>query len=312
MVTVREEKAVDFETTALIATEAFGSKNVKFSPTRMKWLYERGFGQGSTVVAALDGDKKIGQIVLLHQKVRLDGRPVAATQLIDLFILQAYRSPTLVRGLYKEVERLCEAGHIRIVLTLPNEHSAPLNERLMKLRPFLRLPVRMGVSLWWLRRPDLKFSGRLDALPRSEAINLLSGFATPLSENGPCWDAETLLDRISDPTCDYAAHANANLLLVSSVRTTRGIGYVLLCGFSARPQASVTASDVSDLIRAACRFWKRPIFVYAGINKSLPRPPGLAIPIRFRRPILVQVRDFESGDANLRFDRFQLIDSDFV
>ena len=311
MVTVREEKAVDFQSTALIATEAFGSRSVKFSPTRMKWLYERGFGQGSTVVGAFDGDKKVGQIVLLHQKACLDGRPVVATQLIDLFILQAYRSPTLLRGLYKEVERLCEGGHIRIVLTLPNEHSASLNARLLKVRPFLSLPVRAGVSL---SRPRsvLQFSGRLDALPKSEAASLLSGFATPASENGPCWDAETLLDRISDPTCDYAAHANANLLLVSSVRTTRGIDHVLLCGFFARPQASVTASDVSDLIRAACRFWKRPIFVYAGINKSLPRLPGFPIPMRYRRPILVQLRDFESGDATLRFDRFQLIDSDFV
>ena len=312
MVTVREEKTVDFEGTALIATEAFGSKNVKFSPARMKWLYERGFGQGRAVVAAFDGDKKIGQIVLLRQKVCLDGRPVIATQLIDLFILQAYRSPTLVRSLYKEVERLCKAGHIRIVLTLPNENSASLNARLLKLRPFLSLPVRAGVSLWWPRRSGLQFSGRPDALPRSEAITLLSGFATPASENGPCWDAETLLDRVSDPTCDYAAHVTADLLLVSSVRETRGIRHVLLCGFFARPQASVTASEIGELIHAACRFWKRPIFVYAGINKSLPRLPGFAIPARFRRPILVQLRDFDSGEPAVHFDRFQLTDSDFV
>jgi len=312
MVTVREETAVDFESTALIATEAFGSKTVKFSPARMKWLYERGFGQGSAVVAAFDGDKKIGQIVLLHQKVCLDGRTVIATQLIDLFVLQAYRSPALVRSLYKEVERLCEAGHIRIMLTLPNEKSASLNARLLKLRPFLSLPLRAGVSLWWPRRSGLQFSSRLDALPRSEAIKLLSGFATPASENGPCWDAETLLDRISDPTCDYAAHATTNLLLVSSLRKMRGIHHVLLCGFFARPQARVTASETRDLIRAACRFWKRPVFVYAGINESLPRLPGFAIPIRFRRPVLVQLRDFDSEEASVRFDRFQLTDSDFV
>jgi hypothetical protein len=312
MITVREERTIDFETTALIATEAFGSKHVKFSPARMKWLYERGFGQGSTVVAAFDGDKKIGQIVLLHQKVCLDGRPVIATQLIDLFILRAYRSPTLVRSLYKEVERLCEAGHIRIVLTLPNENSASLNARLLKLRPFLSLRVRAGVNLGWRPRSGLQFSGRLDALPRNEAINLLSGFATPASENGPCWDAETLLDRLSDPTCDYAAHATANLLLVSSMRKTRGIHHALLCGFFARAQATIAAREVNALIHAACRFWKRPIFVYAGVNKSLPRLPGFAIPIRFRRPILVQLRDFRSDEAAVRFDRFQLTDSDFV
>jgi hypothetical protein len=312
MITVAEEKTIDFETTARIATEAFGSKDIKFSPERMRWLYERGFGQGSAVVAAFDGDKKVGQIVLLHQKVYLDGRPVTATQLIDLFILQAYRSSALVRRIYGEVEQLCEANHIRIVFTLPNKVSAPLNTRFMKLRPFLSLPVRMGISLWRPRGARLKFSGRLKTLSKSEAIDLLSNFATPVTENGVCWGAETLLERISDPTCDYAVHATANCLLVSSARKRRGISHVLLCGFFARPQANIAASEARDLIRAACRFWKKPIFVYAGINKSLPRLPGFSIPARYRQPILVQLRDFNSDGAEPHFDRFQLTDSDFT
>jgi Acetyltransferase (GNAT) domain len=312
MITVAEEKTIDFETTARIATEAFGSKDIKFSPERMRWLYERGFGQGSAVIAAFDGDKKVGQIVLLHQKVCLDGRPVTATQLIDLFILQAYRSSALVRRIYGEAERLCEAKDIRIVFTLPNKISAPLNARFLKLRPFLSLPVRMGISLWRPRGGLLKFSGRLNTLSKSEAIDLLSGFATPVTENGVCWGTETLLSRISDPTCDYAVHATANCLLVSSARKRRGISHVLLCGFFARPQASIAASEARDLIRAACRFWKKPIFVYAGINKSLPRLPGFSIPARYRQPILVQLRDFNSDGAEPHFDRFQLTDSDFT
>src|SRR6185437_661802 len=135
MIAVSEESAIDFDSTARIATEAFGSKDVTFSASRMKWLYERGFGQGAAVVAAFDGDQKIGQIVLLHQNVYLDGKPVIATQLIDLFVLKAYRAPGLVRRLYQEVERLCEAGRIRIILGLPNPISAPLNARFMKLQP---------------------------------------------------------------------------------------------------------------------------------------------------------------------------------
>ncbi|HLI99522.1 MAG TPA: GNAT family N-acetyltransferase [Bradyrhizobium sp.] len=312
MITVTEEKAIDFESTARIATEAFGTKNVTFSPSRMKWLYERGFGRGSAVVAAFDGDKKIGQIVLLHQEVYLDGRPVAAAQLIDLFILHTYRSPALVRRLYKEVERRCEADHIRVILTLPNETSAPLNARFMKLRPFLSLQARVGISFWWPRRSHMKFSGLLKAMPKAEAIARLSDFVTPPRENGPHWNAATLYERLSDPTCDYAVHATENLLLVSSARKTRGISHVLLCGFFARPQMIIAASDVGDLIRAACGFWQKPIFVYAGINNSLPRLPGFAIPARYRQPILVQLRDLDSGEPQLHFDRFQLTDSDFV
>ena len=312
MITVSEESAVDFESTAEIATEAFGSKNVKFSPQRMKWLYERGFGQGCAVVAAFDGDKKVGQIVMLHQKVYLDGEPVTATQLIDLFVLPAYRSPALVRRIYDEVERLCETNHVRIVLTLPNERSAPLNARFLKMRPFLLLAVRVGLSLGLRRRGRLQLSAAVRTMSRDKAIARLSVFATPTNENGPLWEAATLFDRISDPTRDYALHATQDLLLVSSSRKTRGISHALLCGFFARPGAVVTTDDVSTLIRAACHLWKHRVFVYAGVNNSLPRLPGFAIPARYRQPILVQLRDVHSNKVELSFDRFQLIDSDFV
>jgi hypothetical protein len=312
MITVSEESAVDFESTARIATEAFGSKDVVFSPSRMQWLYERGFGQGSTVIAACDDGKKVGQIVMLHQNVYLDGKPVIATQLIDLFVLQAYRSPTLIRSLYKEVERLCEAKNIRVLITLPNENSAALNARFLKVRPLLSLPVRAGVSMGRPSSARLKFSTRLKDASRGEAIECLSGFVTPPTENGPHWDAATLFDRISDPTCDYAIHATENLLLVSSSRKTRGISHALLCGFFARAGAAVASGDIRTLIRAACRVWQHHVFVYAGLNRSLPDLPGFAVPERLRTPILVQLRDVASPDGDPRFDRFQLTDSDFI
>ncbi len=232
MITVSEEKAVDYEITARIATEAFGSKNVIFSAQRMRWLYENGFGQRSAIVAVFDDGKKVGQIALLHQNVYLDGKPVAAIQLVDLFILQAYRSPQLVRRIYKEVERLCRAEGIRLVLALPNGNSARLNEHFLKLLPFLSLQARIGIG-FWPRRSKMKYSGRLKSMSANEAIDLLSGFVTPAAENGLHWDAETLFNRMNDPTCDYGVHATADLLLISSSRRTRGIRHALLCGFFA-------------------------------------------------------------------------------
>jgi hypothetical protein len=311
MIAVSEESAIDFDSTARIATEAFGSKDVTFSASRMKWLYERGFGQRAAVVAAFDGDKKVGQIVLLHQNVYLDGQPVVATQLIDLFILKAYRSPGLVRRLYQEVERLCDAGRIRIILGLPNPISAPLNARFMKLQPLFLLPVRVGLSLRWPRRARVQLSARIKTMPRDEAIERLSIFVTPASENGLHWDAATLLERISDPTCDYAVHATPDLLLISSSRRTRGISHTLLCGFFVRPGAVIASGEIGGLIDAACELWKHRVFVYAGVNNSLPRLPGLAIPARLRPPILVQLRDTVT-DAMPRIDRFQLTDSDYI
>src|SRR6185312_4116842 len=121
MVTVSEETAVDYELTAKIATEAFALAEVQFSAERIKWLYERAFGRGTTVIAAMDGGRKIGQIALIGQNICVAGEVQPAVQLVDLFILQAYRSGQLVRKLYQEVETSCARRNIRYVVTLPNE-----------------------------------------------------------------------------------------------------------------------------------------------------------------------------------------------
>jgi hypothetical protein len=312
MLTISEEKIVDYEITARIATEAFGSKHVVFSGERMKWLYESGFGQGSTILSAFDGDVKVGQMALIHQKLRSGGEAVTTTQLVDLFILQAYRSPLLIRRLYKEVEQLCLARNIRFILGVPNENARSLNARLLKLSPLLWLPIRAGFGWWWPRGSRLKYSGRFKSMAKQDAIDLLTGFGTPATENGLHWDGDHLFDRLSDPTCDYAVHATSDLLLISSSRKTRGVRYALLCGFFVRPQARVTSSDIRVLTGAACRYWKHPFFVYAGVNNSLPALPGFILPTWLRAPMLVQLRDFTTEEPDVRFDRFQLIDSDFV
>jgi hypothetical protein len=246
---------------------------------------------------------------LVGQALCINGELSPAIQLVDLFILQAYRSAQLVRKLYKEVEQVCAARGIRYLLALPNDKSALLNARFLKLAPLLSLPIRVGISL--LRpRAKLVRSALLKAITRQDAIDLLSAFACPPTENGLRWDAELLLDRLSDPTRDYAVHATGRLLLISSVRKTAGISYVALCAFFAKPQVEATNVDIRQLVRAACRFWHKPLFVYAGTNSRLPRLPGIALPAKLRRPILVQLRD-TAGDAHdVRFDRFQLIDSD--
>ena len=312
MITVSVEETVDYELTARIATEAFASSEVCFSAERIKWLYERSFSQGTIVLSAADDGRKIGQIALVNQRIYLDGEPHAAVQLVDLFVLQAYRSAPLLRRIYREVERICAERNIRYALALPNDKSVLLNERFLKLKPLLWLPVRAGVSL---RPPDparLKFSGSLKSMTEQEAAALFSGFGGSAAENGPHWDGEALSSRLDDPTRDYAVHATADLLLISSSRNTRGIRHTMLCGFFARPNAATTDGDVQQLVRAACRFWELPVFVYAGINSGLAELPGLALPARLRSPMLVQLRDFQAERPEALFDRFELIDSDFV
>jgi hypothetical protein len=312
MVTVSEEKSIDYELTARIATEAFDTKGVHFSPDRIKWLYEKSFGQGTTVLAAMDDGTKVGQIALIGQKLCVNGEVFPSVQLVDLFILQAYRSGQLVRRLYREVEAICAARGIRYLLALPNEKSVHLNAHFLKLRPLLSMPIRAGFSLLRPVPSKLSYSGPFEAMTQHEAAGLFARFGSPSTENGLHWDGETLASRLADPTRDYAVHTTENLLLISSPRKAAGIAYTALCAFFARANATVAKDEVVQLVRAACRFWKKTVFVYAGTNDRLPALPGLPVPARLRRPILVQLRDVNSETSSVRFDRFQLIDSDFA
>jgi hypothetical protein len=312
MINISEEKTVDYELTARVATEAFDSDTVAFNPARMKWLYERGFGPGTVVLAVTDDRRKVGQIAVLHQTLQCNGKPCSTVQLVDLFLAKDHRSPQLIRRIYKEVEQFCIQRSISFIVGVPNENAKLLNARYLKLKPALWLDVRMGAALLPPNRAKLKYSGTLKSLSEKEAIDLLSGFETSAEENGLRWDGRALFDRLSDPTCDYAVHAGANLLLISSARKTRGINHALLCGFFARPAATVASGDIRQLIRAAGWFWKRPLFVYAGINDRLPELPGFVLPARLRPPMLVQLRGLDPEMPELRLGRFQLIDSDFV
>jgi Acetyltransferase (GNAT) domain len=312
MIAISEEKVVDHETTARIATEAFGSSDVVFAADRMKWLYERSFGQGTIVLAVTEDSVKIGQIALVHQTIHCDGKPCSAIQLVDLFLAKDHRAPQLIRRIYNEVEQLCRDRNIRFILAMPNENAKLLNARFLKLMPLLWLQVRAGVALAPPRRSTLKYSGYLRSLTVKEAVDLLSCFDTSAAESGLRWDGKVLFNRINDPTCDYAVHAAADLLLISSTRKTKGVNYTLLCGFFARSLAMVTSGSVRELVRAACHFWRRPIFVYAGVNDGLPKLSGIPLPARLRHPMLVQFRDLDSEKPEVRLSRFQLIDSDFV
>jgi len=315
MVIVAEERAVDYALTASLATAAFADESVQFSPERIRWLYEQSFGQGTTVLAALEDGQKIGQIALIGQTLCIAGQAHQAVQLVDLFVMQAHRSAGLVRKLYREVERICAVRGIRYILALPNEKSVQLNARLLNLSPQAELPIRVGVAL---RQSGAKLvcNDRFKALSRQQAIALLAPFATEATENGIRYDGESLFNRLDDPTRDYAVHVSDALLLISSLRRRKNVRHTLLCGFFARPRAPLTPQSVNDLVRAACGFWNAPLFVYAGINHSLPTSPGLPLPARLKRPILVQLRDLAAGSAaepaQPRFARFQLIDSDFA
>ena len=313
MICASVEHPVDYQTTARLATEAFNSPDVVFRPEQMKWFYEECFSRQTTVVALRDGNIKVGQIAMVHQPIMIDGVERLATQLVDIFIVKEYRSRQSLTLMFEEARRQCALLNCRAALGMPNKTAMPVNAHFFKLMPFLWLQIRAGLSFRSPQPAALVFSGRFAEMTPASATRLFSRYAAAQRGNGLNWDGEMLLRRLSGHKQTYGIHASGNLLMISSPRMSRGIPYTLLCGFFARPGVTVPADDTRQLVRAACRLWRNPLYMFAGRNEAVPALPGLPLP-RWLRPslMLLQLRDFDAQAPALHLDRYQLLDFDFA
>jgi Acetyltransferase (GNAT) domain len=306
------EQVVNYEETARLATEAFASPNRVIMPERLRWFYERCFSLGATVIALRSGDRKVGQIAMVRQTLRLNGQEESAAQLVDLFICKEFRGKERLQQLYAEVERQFVKQDIRFAIGMPNAKALGVNEYFFKLKPFLRLPFSMGVAIPFARQRDIQ-SSRFDPANKSLALSLLAGYGSAPGENGVLWDPARLFERLCNHNSEYGIHILDGVMLISSPRSSRGMMYTLLCGFTTRGSAEASRATTRGLVRAACRMWKRPLFAYAGVNSKLAAPPGMVLPVQLRpSPLLVQLRDFKPDRQPLRLDRFELIDFDLA
>jgi hypothetical protein len=306
------EQVVNYEETARLATEAFASLNRVIMPERLRWFYERCFSLGATVIALRNGDQKVGQIAMVRQTLRLNGQEESAAQLVDLFISKEFRGKERLRQLYAEVEKQFVKQDIRFAIGMPNAKAVGVNEYFFNLKPFLRLPFSMGVAIPSGSQRDI-LSSRFDPANKSLALSLLDGYGSCPDQNGVLWDPARLFERLCAYDREYGIHTLDGVLLISSPRSSRGMMFTLLCGFTTRGAAEASRTTTRRLVRDACRMWKRPLFAYAGINSKLAAAPGIVLPAKFRpSPLLVQLRDFKPERQPLRLDRFELIDFDLA
>jgi hypothetical protein len=311
-VTISCEDSIDYEEAARAATEAFDSPGIVIHADQMQWFYERCFSLGTTVISLREGARKVGQLAMVRQGVLMYGAPAPAAQLVDLFIAKEFRSSDCLRLLYGEVERQCMAQKIRFAFGMPNAKATPVNAHFFKMRPFLSLPIRVGLAAP-LRSSALIRSGPFAQMKKADALALLARYRTSSDENGLQWDGDKLYQRLRSPRNAYGIHATQDPLLISSTRSTRGVRYTVLCGFFVRPGARATPGNVRALVRAACRLWKQPLFIYVGFNNALPANPGFALPGWLRpSPMVLQLRNFEPERPEPRFDRYQILDFDFA
>lgn len=315
-VAVFSELAIDFEYTAMIATEAFaaGAAGGKvFSPTEMRWRYNESFSHGSTVLAAHADGRKVGQIALIHQRVLVDGREEKAVLLADLFILKKYRSGQVLRDMFREVEEACAREGIKYLLGMPNTKAQPINEHFLKMKAFLKLDIRAGlVGLSGLSGDFV--SRRARDLSVEEAAALFSRYALT-TDNAMAWTPQNLASRLSGTAHDYVVHYNDRLLAISSARVTRRVPYTLMCGFFPALGAVPTRTDLTFAVRRATAHHRRPIFLYVGHDEVMPSLPGLKLPDWLRpSPMTLDLRDMttEPGAPGPHIARYQLTDFDFA
>ena len=308
--TVHREPQLDYDLTAALACEGFGVAPGTFEPEALRWLYERAFGDGTTVLAAWAGERKVGHIALVHQTLSAGGRTEPAVALIDLFILKAFRSRAAMGALYGAVEAFCRERGIRFIVAVPNENAAGVNTRYLQLALAAKLEIRVGLA--GLPRPWTRVeSHRVADLDPARGREILAGHCGG-EGTGLLWTGERLWERLQKPGADYAIHAGRDLLLVSAPRRQGRAPHTMLCALLARPGTRPARGAVAAVVSAACRLHGRPLFVYAGINAAVPLP-GILLPARLRpSPMILQTRDFRPEAPPLAFSRFEALDFDFV
>lgn len=310
--TASVDNPVDYLDTVQVANEAFDDPSA-FDADHLRWLYERCFSEGSTVVSLRTGTRKVGQFAIVRQTVVTGGVAEPAAQLVDLLILKPFRSRSALAALYAEVETQCRTLGIRFAIGMPNASAIAVNEHFLGMQPHQWLDIHAGISISTLPSPSLVINERFSADRTDLYRQWFAFYATGDADQGVRWTADTLCARLGNPRFQYGLHAVENLLLVSSPRVRRGMPYLLLCGYFVRRNTEARKRDVRAVTRAACHFWRRPLFVYPGFNKALPYVPGWRLPYRLRpSTMLLQLRDFRPDQPPLQLDRYQPLDFDFA
>lgn len=308
--TTQIDEPVDYSETADVANAAFAQPG-KFDPSTIQWLYEKCFSLGATVVSLRANGEKVGQFVIIRQKIAHNGQVIDAAQLVDLFVLSQFRSRSSLTALYRAVEQRCISEGIRYIVGMPNQKAISANEYFIGLKPFLWLDIRMGLSIPHVPR-HLRFNGEFVSGQGDELVSLLRSYMPPITEDGIVWTEQSLISRLNRPGFRYGIHATDDVLLISSPRQRKSVPYTLLCAFFPRDGVIPSPADIRAVTSAACATWRRPLFVFPGIHKSIVNGPGWRLP-QWLRPstMLVQMREFDRDTPAFEFHRYQSLDFDF-
>lgn len=307
--TVTSETTVDWKETARLLAETVAG-HTPVEPARLRWTWENCFAEGALIVSLRHEGAKVGQMVVLRHTLLVDGEPRPAGLVVDHVVLARHRSREAVSVLASEAEARLRAHGIRYALGLRGARTRAHDAHHLALKTAAVLPLHLGLA-FRAADPDV-ISWRVSDLETERLAALCARFATNSSEVGLPWSGPGLARRLSGPAVDYAVHLLPDVMAISSPRRAGGIPHTEICAFLARDGATVATDDLRRLVRAACRTWRRPLYAYCGLNRTLERVPGLRLPRLVRpSPLVLRMRDFETPDLPA-LDRYQSIDTDLA
>lgn len=305
--TVERETSTDFQQTADLATRAFG---YEFTASHLEWLYDRAFSRGAIIIAARHEGRKVGQLALVRQSLRIKGEDFATALVVDQCVEPAYRSAPLVIRLYRAMAEQCRHEHIRYIIGMPNALSSPVVERFCKAPPHQRLAIRAGLAVGSVRRVEESLSS--ERLGLRAGARLFDGILAESQPDGVAWSGEALVSRLGHDRFSYGIDRTANAIVVSRPGRLKGVPVTLVVGCFTRPGAEAIGAELRAAVASACRRTRNPLFVYAGIHPDFAALPGYTLPERMRSsPLTLHMRNEAGGERPL-LDRYELIDFDYA
>ena len=310
--TVIVDTQINYVNTAKLANKSFGQGSDYFSESYLKWKYEIAFGGRTSVVAVMYEGQKIGQAAILWHGINFGSNLHGCAQLVDLFVVPEYRSISVVRQIYGKLNELLNEQSDHVVITTPNPKSALLNTRFLKLKIGEELDTRIGLAMPSQIKRTVQ-SLWVKTNQRCESVDFMQGIVGAGKIFEVSWTPESMADRLSDNRYQYAIHKCGPLLAITSSRTFKGIPLILICGLFTRDSSACRRSHLHEILSAAAILHRRLLYLYVGINRTIPNLPGISLPTRLRpSQMLLQVREGATEQEQIRFSRFEAIDFDFA
>ena len=233
-----------------------------------------------------------------------------SAQLGDLAVHPHFRSPHIIRSLYKQLDKhLIENGY-SVVFTTPNEQSKRLNQRLLGIENSIDINFCLGFAFpSWGKSPNIE-NVFIGAERFSNVLNRLSLYCSRFSLNSVNWSPQELFKKCCDTDKKHFLHYSDGIVAITTIEKKIGIRFFLIKAFAFENNSNhINTMNVQGLLGAIARFHKTPIYMYWGKNLDANELRRTTISLgSFIKPISIQFKS--KTNKKFPFDKIELIDLD--